>query len=283
MRIRWGSLLVIWMGILTVGCQQEADQNDRLLARVQNKSLYLSELDGMFPMETSSQDSSLIIRAYVDRWVREAVLLNEAERNIPQDLNIDKLVRDYRASLIRLSYERTLIEELLDSTVTANELQQFYEENKEQYQLEMPIVRSHFIKIPVPVTEEAQVRQLWNSQDSVDRIDLVNYCNQHAVAHNLQDSIWYRIDDLNVEFPAGTLTAENIGSKREFIQKDDSYLYFYRALEVKNSKEIAPLAYIEDQARKFILHKRKLKLLEDKRQDMYELELRRNNIEVFTQ
>ncbi|MEN0006574.1 MAG: hypothetical protein AAF798_20645 [Bacteroidota bacterium] len=277
-------IVVFFVGIVCLqSCQfSNTAANDKLLARVNNKSLHLSELEGMFPAGISSQDSSLIIDAFVNRWVREAVVLSEAERNIPQDLNIDKLVRDYRASLILHSYERILIEELLDSNVTQAELKEFYERNKEQYQLEIPIVRCQYMKFPMPVSNETELRQLWNSKDSIDRIKLLTYGTQEAVAQNMEDSTWYRIDDVSMEFPTGTLTTDNINSKREFIQKDDTYLYFFRAIEVKNSKEIAPLAYIEDQARKYILHRRKLKLLEDKKADMYELELRRSNIEVFT-
>lgn len=276
-------VLIIVVSFLS-GCQPSSQsENDRLLARVHNKSLHISELEGMFPEGTSKQDSSLIINAYVERWIREALLLTEAERNIPKDLNIDKLVRDYRASLIRNNYERILIEELLDSTVTQAELKDFYEKNKEQYQLEVPILRAHYVKVPLTVPNESEIRQLWNSKDTTDLAKLENFCEQYDFVHQLEDSTWYRIDDISATFPSGTLTSDNINSKREFIQKDNNYLYFFRALEVKNSKEIAPLAFIEGQAKKVILHQRRLKLLEDKKEDMYELELRRNNIEIFTQ
>jgi hypothetical protein len=50
---------------------------------------------------------------------------------------------------------------------------------------------------------------------------------------------------------------------------------------VKNRKEIAPLAFIEEQARKVILHSRKIKLLQEKKDELYQLELRRKNIEIF--
>ncbi|MFN6071273.1 MAG: hypothetical protein ACK489_03305, partial [Bacteroidota bacterium] len=78
------------------------------LARVYNKSLYIKDLEGMFPPGTSAYDSSLITNAYTQRWVREAVLLYEAENNLPKDLNIDRLVRDYRSSLVRNNYEQVL-------------------------------------------------------------------------------------------------------------------------------------------------------------------------------
>ncbi|PHN04906.1 hypothetical protein CRP01_20295 [Flavilitoribacter nigricans DSM 23189 = NBRC 102662] len=268
--------------LLATGCSSDNEESEnRLLARVNNKTLYLADMDGMFPPGTVPEDSALIIDAFTQRWIREAVLLDEAERNIPSDLNIDKLVRDYRASLIKHNYEKILVEELLDSTIAETELQEFYEKNKEQYQLETPIVRCYFLKVPLPVPRQNELRRMWNSKDPDQLKDLVAYCSQFAVAHLLEDSTWYDVEDIAAELPPGTLTANNIDSKREFTQQDDKFQYFFRLFELKNRKDIAPLSYIEDQARKVILHKRKLELLEDTRETMLEREMRRNNVEIY--
>lgn len=271
------SLIISW-----AACSSgESEQDKRLLARVNSKNLYISDLDGMFPPNTSREDSAAIIDAYIQRWVRETVLLDEAERNIPSDLNIDKLVRDYRASLIKHNYEKILVEELLDSTIAEAELREFYERNKEQYQLETPIIRCFFIKVPLPVPKQNELRSLWNAKDPDKLSDLVSYCSQYAVAHLLEDSLWHDLEDIAAELPPGTLTANNIGTKREFTQQDDQFQYLFRLLELKNRKDIAPLSYIEDQARKVILHKRKLDVLENVRETMLDQEMRRNNVEVF--
>ena len=49
--------------------------------------------------------------------------------------------------------------------------------------------------------------------------------------------------------------------------------------EFVNRKAIAPLSYIEDQAAKVILHRRKIKLLEEKKEELYEQKT--NQIKVF--
>ncbi len=277
------SLLAI-VGVLAIGlaaCSsdgEKAGEQGRLLAKVHNKTLYLSEMDGMFPENVSREDSNTIIQAYVDRWVREALLLNEAERNIPSDLNIDKLVRDYRASLIRHNYEKVLVEEFMDSTVTQEQLVEFYERNKQQYQLETPIVRCYFIKVPLPVPKAEKLRELWNSGKEEE---LVDYCTNYAEAHLLEDSAWYKVEDIALEMPPGTITADNISSKRDFSQRDGEHQYYLKVFEVKNRRDIAPLSYIEEQARKVILRSRREELLEEKVDAMYQRELRRNNINTY--
>ena len=280
------SIYLLGMILVLSACQAGGgsdDGEDRLLAEVHNRKLYISDLDGMFPEGTTAQDSNLIINAYVDRWVREALILNEAERNLPNDLNIDKLVRDYRASLIRNTYEQVLVEELLDSTVSIVELRDFYESNKEQYQLETPIARCHFLKIPLPVAQPDSVQQWWADLNEQNLEKLRGYASQYASTYELADTSWVRIEQLALELPQQTLTPDNAIYKRDFRQKDDEFQYFLRIYEVKNRREIAPLAYIEDQARKVILHSRKMKILKEKREDLYDLEMRKNNIKIYTE
>jgi len=279
-----GLLLIVLVFITAQHCESPApvDEEDRLLAEVHDKSLYLSDMEGMIPEGASSHDSALIINAFVQRWIREALLLHEAERNIPKDLNIDKLVRDYRASLIRNTYEQQLVKKLLDSTITQAQLIEFYERNKEQYQLETPIVRCYFIKVPAQVPEANKLGRYWSDPERYYD-QLVAYCNTYASSHHLVDSTWQELEDIAIQLPKGMLTVDNIRSKQKqaFTFKDSEYQYYFKAFELKNKKELAPLSYIEDQARKVILHRRKIKLLERKKEDLYEIGLRRNNVQVM--
>lgn len=254
---------------------------DRVLAKVFNRELHLSELENMFPEKASPSDSFLIIQAYVNRWIREELLMYEAEKNLPPDLNIDQLVRDYRRSLIRNNYEQVLVEQLLDSTVTKAELQDFYEKNKEQYELETPIIRCYFIKIAAPVPRADSLLEYWAKPKPANLVKLEAYCQKYATAHVLVDSIWHKVDAIGSVMPKGTITADNIASKREFRQSDGKFVYYFRLLELKNRKEIAPLAYIEKQARTFVLHRRKLELLRGKREDLYEIALKNGNLKIF--
>lgn len=277
-------MALIALSFCTMGCSLESGDeavDDRLLAKVHNKTLYVSELDGMFPEGTSAADSTFIIEVFTRRWIRDAVVLHEAEQNIPSDLNIDKLVRDYRASLIRHNYEKILVEELLENEVTEEDLVAFYEQNKQQYQLETPIVRCYLVKVPLPVPDANQLRKLWNSDEPADFQALVDYCNEHAETHLLSGQDWYKVENIALELPKGMVTAGNISQGLEFSRKGKDYQYYFKVLEVKKRQDIAPLSYIKEQARKVILRNRKEELLEQKIEAMYERELRRKNIKTY--
>ena len=280
-------LLGLFTGLLFFSaCRKNSDiegNKGRLLASVYQKKLYLSDLEGMLPEGTTSADSAVIINAFTERWIKDALLQREAERNVPKDLNIDELVRDYRASLVQNNYELALVASKLDSTVSKQELNEFYEKNKGQYQLDKPIIQCRFIKIKLPVAEPQKLRVLWNSTDPEKQEELISLCNESAEMYILEDSLWYKLEDIAAQMPAGTLTPENIKFRKEFTQKGGGYQYFFRLLGLKNTKEIAPLTYIEEQARKVILHNRKIRLIENAKEGLYEKEKRLGNVSIYVE
>ncbi len=278
------SFLFVLPLLLTASACEEAPllpEEDKLIAQVYNKSLYLSDLEGLFPPAASAEDSSLIINGYIERWVRDAVLLYEAEQNIPQDLNIDKLVKDYKASLIKYNYEKILVESTLDSVISQTELIAFYEENKEKYLLEQTILRCKFVKTALPAPDARQLRKLWESKDKTDQQALVDYCSTFAVAYALSDSIWYTLDQLATEIPLSQLEEIQRSYSRGGRFSDDNYQYYVQVLDWKEPSDIAPLQFIEEEAKKVILRKRITDLLEDKKEEMYETALKNKVIQLY--
>ncbi|MBI5914855.1 MAG: hypothetical protein HY842_05720 [Bacteroidetes bacterium] len=277
-------LLFLPLLFLLQACQPgdgKRPEGDRKLAGIYNKTLYLSDMEGMLPQGITGEDSSVIINAFVRNWLLETALLYEAERNIPKDLDIEKLVTNYRASLIKNNYENIVVEKLLDSTVTQMQLQEFYEKNKEQYQLETPIVRCRFVKAPRNAPQIGKAQDWWNGGKAGDFAALSAWCSRNAIAHHLVDSVWYKVEDIAAYMPQGTLTVDNVANRRDFIQRDDQFTYFFKSLEVVSKKDIAPLSYIEEQARKVILHKRKTLLLEDLKNKLYEEAIREKSVTVY--
>lgn len=277
-------LSVLCLVLLHFSCSVfEEKKEDKLLAQVFDKKLYASDVSSFIPESATSEDSLLVLQAFVDRWTKEAVMLHEAEKQTSEELNIDALVEAYRSSLIRHHYEQAIIAAELDSIVTDEELLTFYEGNKAQYELETPIVRAYVVRLARSSDKPEGFNNWWESsrRDSASFAKLQAYSTSFAEIYMLNDSTWYDIDDLNKILPAGTLTENNIRNKKEFTERDDDYEYFYKRFDIISKKEIAPLGYIEDQAKRFILQRRKQMLLRERRDETYEKELRNSNINIY--
>jgi len=275
--------LLLLIGYACQPVEEPAEEDDILLEKVYNKALYFSEIKDMIPDNSTTQDSALMVNSLIERWVRESVLMHEAEKNIPKDLNIDQLVRDYRSSLVRHNYEKTLVEIDLDSTITKEEATVYYEANKNQFKLEDPILRCYFIKISKELEDLDKLHELWTKRSADNYKDLLEYCNNNATVYMLEDSSWYDIHKVALQLPKGTLTAGNLNSRKNLVLEDNEFKYYLEIFETLSKDKIPPLAYIEDQAKRVILHKRKIKLLENKVEEMYDREIGKNNIKIFTQ
>ncbi|MEM1326783.1 MAG: hypothetical protein AAGI23_12555 [Bacteroidota bacterium] len=268
---------VVWIGGLAmwllVSCSwwQQGEKGE-LLAEVHDNQLYVSDIQPFLPINASEEDSLLFISTYVERWAKEAIMLHEAEENWSDEINIDALVENYRASLIRQHYEEQLIDNELVTEIDEQELRDFYEKNKAQYELEAPIVRALMIKIPRSVEKPDDFNRWWDNaqRDSSSFSQLKAFVQVHSEAVYLSDSVWYDLKEVNDILPEGSVTENNVRTKKEFTQRDNDYEYFYRNLEVINKKAIAPFEYIEAQASRFILQQRKHELLQTRRKELYE-------------
>ncbi|MDX1477265.1 MAG: peptidylprolyl isomerase [Saprospiraceae bacterium] len=275
-------------GLIMAGClactTPVDDSQDPVLATVHNKTLRLSDATEFIDPGQAPQDSIAQLRSYVEQWAREMLLLHEAERNLPDDIDLATLIEDYRASLIVSNYEKELVESSLDTVITDAELQAYYEKNKEQYQLERSIIRCHFVQIKKPVTNRREFRRWWDSDDPRDFARLVDYCNNNnAELFMLEDSTWYKVEEIEALLPAGTLSPQNMRRDRTLTFTDDQYEYYLRILESVLSTEIAPLSYIREQAERYIMHTRKLQLLESIKEDLYNKGIEGDQIKIFIQ
>lgn len=275
-----GVFVLLFSGLfLQCGKKDGEKKEDKLLASVYDRNLYLSELEGVVSAGTVPADSALLVSAYVQRWLREQLMMYEAERNLPKDLDIDELVRSYRASLIRFNFEERLIAEQLDSTVTTEELKAYYDANMDQFQLESTILKCLILKLSSEVPQN-EINKLWYSKNSADQVKLNTFAKQWASLALLDAEKWYTLQEIAALLPKGTITSENASSRREGTLSDGDFRYYYRVIEAVQGKTTAPFDYAKDQAQKIILHKRKQELLERWKEDLYQKEMRRENIKI---
>lgn len=275
--------LLVCLVLIGFSCSEDIQTNNGnfLLARVYNKSLYIKDLEGMFPPGISAYDSSLITNAYTQRWVRDAVLLYEAENNLPKDLNIDRLVRDYRSSLVRNNYEQVLLEQLMETEISKEELANFYDKNKIQYQLDNPIVKANVVVVPKIISVRDSLKYLWKNATDDNLARLKNICEEYELAHILDGSKWNEWENLAIYLPRNISFEEFSRKGKDFSIQDGEFDVWVKILDSKKPQEIPPIEYVEEQLKRMLLLSRKTKLLEEKKEDMFDIAKRKGQIEIF--
>ena len=70
----------------------------------------------------TKEDSLYQVNIQIDQWIRDKLMEQVAERNIASSSEIERMVMDYRASLIMSSYETALLNQRLDKEITHQQL-----------------------------------------------------------------------------------------------------------------------------------------------------------------
>ena len=93
---------------------QPVDDAD-VLVKVKDRTLRRSEIKQQIPRGLSSADSMLLAESLERKWVKDALVYDVALRNLEGEdkAEVDKLVEEYRHSLIRYRYQEQLISWLL--------------------------------------------------------------------------------------------------------------------------------------------------------------------------
>ena len=259
------------------------EKKEDAIARVYDKYLYLSDLKGLIPAGVSPRDSIFIARNYINNWIKEQVILKKAENNLTDEQkSFTQKIEEYRNSLVVYTYENKLIGQKLDTNVSKEDIEKYYNENKEDFELKENIMRVIYVKLPINSPVVMNVRNLYRSQDHSKLKELSVICENYAVNHYLNDSTWLFFNDLLKEIPIKTYNQEQYLQNHRIVEMSDtSYHYFLNIRDFKIKESISPISLEEDRIKNIIINKRKIELIKKMHKDILETASQNNDFEIF--
>jgi hypothetical protein len=271
------SMLSLFLAVCLVSCSdsKSTDGSDRILASVFGHDITLEDIPEDMMQRGQSPDSNALISAYVDQWVRKMLLLHEAEKRIPKSLDIEKLVEDYRQSLLINTLEKQVINEELDTFIRQNELEDIYEVIKENYVQEFPIIRLNYIKIPEKAPRIDRFYEWWN-KDEFGKMD--QYIQKHANSAILGKNDWWEWNEIQNQIDPVILQKYNLKKPRRIQKNIGEYEYFINIYEFVDKGSVSPLSFIEEQIKNIIIQKRKVNVMDDFMERLYQNEIDNKNI-----
>ena len=265
------------------GTEEQEKPEPILLAQVFDYRLYFEDIRDLIQGYSNAEDSIQQVRSLTEHWVRDRLILVEAEKNFPKEANMNKLLEDYRQSLLRHFFEQRTIEERLDTIITENDLQRYYEANKEQHRLESGILRAYYFKIKKPIGRNDRILTWWKTFPEHHLEDVITYAAKHAKTNWADSTQWHEMHMLIQLFPEGALSPSAIRSNRSIVREDGSHYYLLYPLEVYHEHDIAPLSRVRPQAARYIIHQRELELLERIKKEIYDRDIQNDQVKIFTE
>ena len=276
-------IFFIIIAICFASCGSSGKKDEGAVARVYDDYLYKNDLIGLVPSGTSSKDSISIVKNYINNWIKQKLVIHSADENLSsKQKDFEKQLEDYKNSLIVFNYEKELISQKLDSSVSDTAITSYYEKNSQDFLLKDNIVKVWYVKLPLNSTNSATVQTLYKSETATAKQSLEDYCKKYAVNYYLDDSTWLYFNDLLKEIPIKTYNQEDYLKFHRYIEMDDSLYSYYvniKGFQVKES--VSPLSFEKENVKKIILNKRKLKLIEQMQDDVYKDALKNKDFEIY--
>lgn len=250
-------------------CQYfDDDKNDKgkPLASVHKSNLYYKDIATLIPKNLSKSDSVLMVKSIIKDWAIQELLKQKASQNLTQQENItyNKLVQDYKESLLINGYKERLVQQRLDTLISEEEIAKYYNLNKSNFRLNEELIKIKYLHFGNDLLDQKELIKLFKSDDYQDLVALENQ-ELNFKAINLNDSTWIRLEDVLLKIPKFKQEPRDyLLKKSKYIQKEDSLgLYLVAVKDVLKRNDIAPKNYITPTIKQMILHKRKLELIRD--------------------
>lgn len=279
------AILFILLGII-LGCNNpNANDDDTVLARVRNVYLYESDIHKIVPPNSSANDSLIIVKSYINNWVRQQLLVMQAESNLnDKEKDFKKQLETYRNSLIIYKYESLLIQQNLDTIINDDEIERYYEEHKNNFHLKNNIVKIHYAKLDLNSPYKNRIKRLIQRSDTNQILldSLRYYCKYNALDFMLASDQWILFEDVLKLAPIETYNQEVYLQNNTFVElTDDPIQYYVNFLDFSIKDELSPLSFEKDNIKQMILNRRKSELITKMRKDIFEQALNNNAIEIF--
>ncbi|WP_366915895.1 peptidyl-prolyl cis-trans isomerase [uncultured Psychroserpens sp.] len=278
-------VVLILLACALVSCDFFKEADDRIpVARVGENYLYQEDIKDLVADGTAKEDSTQIVSGFIIRWATQQLLLDGAERNLPEQKQSDfnKLVDQYKMDLYTKAYLEALVIKSIDTLVDETQARQVYEANQEVFKLNEELVKFRYITIPQNAINEDEIEERFRRFNTEDKRYLDSISVQFK-SFSLNDSMWIKASQITEKI--NVLNSENkkeLLKKSNFVQLKDSLdLYLMQIKDVLSQNDLAPLEYVKPTIKQIVINKRKLELIKQLEKDITKDAIKNKQFEVY--
>jgi hypothetical protein len=277
--------LLIGLLILVHSCdfiKKSAD--DTPIARVNESYLYPEDLEGIFSEGMSKEDSILLVQNFINKWATQQLFVDGAKLNLSQEKQeaFNKLVIQYKNDLYSKAYIEALVKRSIDTTVPLNELQEYYEANKEVFKLNEELLKFRYVHIDENIINYDDIRTRFKRYNEKDK-KLLDSISIQFKSYSFNDSIWIKLSHVIKKIPAVNSENKNqLLKKSNFVQLKDSLgVYLMQINDVLLRNDTAPLEYVKPTIKQIVINKRKLELIKELEKDITKDAIKNKQFEIY--
>ncbi len=254
-----------------------------VVAQVGQERLYRSDIDKIIPMGLASEDSVRMARQYINSWASDRVYLDIAEQQLSKSAqDVTQELEDYRKSLLKYRYEQLYVNERLDTAVSHDNIEDYYNTYIDKFVLARPILKARYLHIAADSPALKHIRTRMSSSDANDLIEADSLAFSAALKFTTWSDKWIDVQVLareyNMEYPA--LMAK---VNRNWIEVTDTagQMRLAYVSDIVQKGVVAPLEYCEEDIKDKIISARKQNLIMNLEQDLLREALENGQYKIY--
>ena len=241
------------------------------IATAGDGKLYIEDVQALFTGDITPEDSLKLLNSYVDQWVKQQLKIQVAQATSPEEEErISRMVNDYRNSLLIYEYEKKYLEERLDTLVTREEINEYYQSETAEFKLASPLVKGLVVRFPAGFRQEGQMRVMAGTGRKERLQDLVDICIKNNFAYK-EFTDWTDLSEVTSSLPRLTNqeSARMLTGQPPFEVTQGDNRYFVVITDVLREGNPMPLERASERIRTMIVTKRKQELLRNLEDSLY--------------
>ena len=272
--------------ILFFACENSREQpHGIVLVKVKDRVLTKEEVERQIPKGVSSGDSLMRAESLVKKWIIDVLMDDVAHQNIGDDkAEIDNIVSEHRRSLVRNRYQERIVKDKVSADISEYDQIAYYEENKEQFMLDVNLIKGLFLKVSVSAPGLDSVRGWYvsGSEESLEKIE--KYSIQNAIIYDYFNDRWKVFDEVMEKIPNKVSNPVQFLKVNDHLEVTDStHIYFLKVSDKLIVGNVAPFDYVSDRIQAMLVNKRKINYLREFGENLYVDAVKKNTVKFITE
>ena len=279
------ALICLFVLVLLAGCVGRNKSDKRIIVAKAGRSvLYLDQIPDLMANVQSEGDSLALYQSYISKWAKKELVYQKSNENLTDELRqeINKQVRETQSNLVIYQYEKQMMFEQMDTTLTDYELENYYMLHLESFALRQNIIKTLFVEIPIDTKESNKIRNLVREDDPEKQEELNELCYEYALEYTDYNGEWIPFEQLAINLPNRILNEENFLKTHSFYEtRDTSNIFFVKIRDYNIMPDPSPFEYVKDDIKRIVLNNRRIDFLQNLEDNIFNEAIKNNTYIIY--
>lgn len=256
-------------------CQELPDYmvGRNTVARVGKNELNISEIQAATPAGLTGADSISFAKLYIDKWLIRQLKLEEAEQLFSSsETDIERLVEDYRQSLLMRKVDQHHVDEQLSEDFSEEDIADYYNAHKANFTLDRTLVKGRILCYNDDYRQWSKLKEQMAKAATSATADkqFTDICEKNNFLLIDHRTEWVNLSDFVTHLPvAHTQDYSEILNKLGIQEmKDNNARYLFELTSVCRKGNVAPLEVVADNIRRILITQRRSEIIKNHEQSI---------------